>query len=157
MFVYQRQTAWVRWGSARSSCFGVLNGTRQGSVLSPCIFAIYMDDLLEELRNLGVGCHIGDVFLGLLMMWSCLPHPEQQSSSCWKFVKSLGLGIISSTALIQIQQRARLNVCLCVESKATLSTLHHFCFMAWNFPGLNWDTSWQWAAPVLQYGFWCKV
>ena len=55
MFVYQEQTAWVRWGTARSSCFGVLNGTRQGSVLSPCIFAIYMDELLEELRKLGVG------------------------------------------------------------------------------------------------------
>ena len=64
MFVYQRQTAWVKWGSARSSCFGILNGTRQGSVLSPCIFAIYMDELLEELRKLGVGCHIGDVFMG---------------------------------------------------------------------------------------------
>ena len=63
-FVYQRQTAWVRWGSARSSCFGIVNGTRQGSVLSPCIFAIYMDELLQDLRNLGVGCHIGDVFMG---------------------------------------------------------------------------------------------
>ena len=64
MYVYQRQTAWVRWGSARSSCFGIVNGTRQGSVLSPCIFAIYMDELLQDLRNLGVGCHIGDVFMG---------------------------------------------------------------------------------------------
>ena len=64
MFVYQNQTAWVRWGKARSTCFGVLNGTRQGSVLSPCIFALYMDELLEELRKLGVGCHIGNVFFG---------------------------------------------------------------------------------------------
>ena len=64
LFVYQRQTAWVRWGSARSSYFGIVNGTRQGSVLSPCIFAIYMDELLQDLRNLGVGCHIGDVFMG---------------------------------------------------------------------------------------------
>ena len=64
MFVYQKQTAWVRWGTATSSCFGVLNGTRQGSVLSPFIFAIYMDELLEELRKLGVGCHIGNTFFG---------------------------------------------------------------------------------------------
>ena len=42
----------------------VLNGTRQGSVLSPCIFALYMDELLEELMKLGVGCHIGNVFFG---------------------------------------------------------------------------------------------
>ena len=35
-----------------------------GSVLSPDFFAIYIDDLLQRLRGLGVGCHIGDKFLG---------------------------------------------------------------------------------------------
>ena len=64
VFIYQQQTAWVRWGEANSSPFGIGNGTRQGSVLSPCIFAIYMDELLAELRHLGVGCHIGGMFMG---------------------------------------------------------------------------------------------
>ena len=52
MFVYQEQITWVKWGDARSSCFGVTNGTRQGSVLSPIFFAVYVDDfdLLVELR-----------------------------------------------------------------------------------------------------------
>ena len=62
--VYQEQNAWVRWGSVRSASFGVLNGIRQGSILSPCIFAMYIDELLIELRSLGVGRHIGGVFLG---------------------------------------------------------------------------------------------
>ena len=63
-FIYQQQIAWVKWGDANSSPFGILNGTRQGSVLSPCIFSIYMDELLQELRQLGVGCHIGGMFMG---------------------------------------------------------------------------------------------
>ena len=64
VFIYQEQTAWVRWGGAKSSQFGITNGTRQGSVLSPCFFAVYMDELLQKLRDQGLGCHIGEVFYG---------------------------------------------------------------------------------------------
>ena len=51
-------------GDAKSSCFGITNGTRQGSVLRPTFFAVYIDDLLQRLKGLGVGCYIGDKFLG---------------------------------------------------------------------------------------------
>ena len=50
--------------AAKSSCFGITNGTQQGSVPSPAFFAIYIDDLLKRLRQLGVGCHVGEKFLG---------------------------------------------------------------------------------------------
>ena len=62
--VYEDQCAWVCWGKAKSSRFSIVNGTRQGSVLSPALFAVYVDDLLKELRNLGVGCHVGGVYMG---------------------------------------------------------------------------------------------
>ena len=62
--VYEDQYAWVKWGGARSCLFSIINGTRQGSILSPALFAVYVDDLLQELRNLGVGCHIAGIFYG---------------------------------------------------------------------------------------------
>ena len=43
-----------------------MNGTRQGSVLSPALFSIYMDEILVNLRNLGVGCYVGEVFMGAM-------------------------------------------------------------------------------------------
>ena len=52
--VYEKQFAWVRWGKARSDMFSIINGTRQGSVLSPALFSIYMDEILQSLRSLGV-------------------------------------------------------------------------------------------------------
>ena len=64
MVVYEDQYAWVKWGGARSSIFSIINGTRQGSILSPALFAVYVDELLQELRSLGVGCHVAGVFYG---------------------------------------------------------------------------------------------
>ena len=44
---YEKCTATVRWGNAYSHVFPVLAGVRQGGVLSPTLFAIYMDDLIH--------------------------------------------------------------------------------------------------------------
>ena len=37
---------------------------RQGYVISTFIWGLYVEELLEQLRKLGVGCHIGGVFMG---------------------------------------------------------------------------------------------
>ena len=65
--IYRTQRCWVKWsaGQSVSHVFGISNGTRQGSCVSPCIFAVYLDGLLRELRDSGVGCHVGDVFVGV--------------------------------------------------------------------------------------------
>ena len=61
---YQSQQMRVKWGSALSDGFGVSNGVRQGSVLSPVLFAVYLDGLLVELSSSGVGCYWGCMFAG---------------------------------------------------------------------------------------------
>ena len=48
----------------RSDSFGITNGTRQGSVLSPALFSVYLDELLQKLRQLGVGCNVGGLWYG---------------------------------------------------------------------------------------------
>ena len=40
------------------------NGVRQGSVLSPFLFAVYFDGLLVEFSKSGVGCHWESSFAG---------------------------------------------------------------------------------------------
>ena len=47
-----------------SGSFSVKNGVRQGAILSPSLFCVYLDTLLLKLRDAGVGCHIGGEFLG---------------------------------------------------------------------------------------------
>ena len=47
-----------------SASFRVKNGVRQGAILSPSLFCVYLDNLLSQLREAGVGCHVGGLFLG---------------------------------------------------------------------------------------------
>ena len=98
IFVYEEQTAWVSWGAARSSQFGILNGTRQGSVLSPCFFGIYVDELLIELRRSGVGCYIGGSFFGaagyaddIVLLAPCRSAMAQMVQICEDFGKKNNL------------------------------------------------------------------
>jgi len=44
-----------------SEPFRVTNVVRQGGVLSPYLFAVYLDDLSLELSNIKAGCYIGEV------------------------------------------------------------------------------------------------
>ena len=67
LYSYKNQYVWARWGSARSSQFHLRNGTRQGSMFSPDVWSCYTDPLLQRLRNLGVSCHLGGLFMGAFL------------------------------------------------------------------------------------------
>ena len=59
VFWYSTQEMTVRWGSTISKCFKVSNGVRQGGILSPYLFNIYMDALSINLNKMYAGCKIG--------------------------------------------------------------------------------------------------
>ena len=64
IFIYEEQEGCVKLAGVHSSSFKITNGTRQGSVLSPTLFSLYLNDLLETLRQLGLGCHVAGVWVG---------------------------------------------------------------------------------------------
>ena len=58
---YKSQFLVARWGSSVSEPFKMANGIRQGSVLSPYLFSVYVDGLNAELSRAKVGCHVAGV------------------------------------------------------------------------------------------------
>ena len=64
---YSRLSCMVRWNGKLGTAFPVLCGVRQGGILSPFLFAIYVDDLISSLRQCGYGVHIGNLFVGCVV------------------------------------------------------------------------------------------
>ena len=56
---YQHQLMSVRWGYSISNVFNVTNGVRQGGILSPKLFNIYIDGLSNILNNSLIGGSLG--------------------------------------------------------------------------------------------------
>ena len=50
-----------------STGFNVSNGVRQGGILSPYLFCIYVDELSKMLNNVHVGCFVGTMLVNHLM------------------------------------------------------------------------------------------
>lgn len=59
-FWFTTQKFCIAWGNAISRSFGCSNGLRQGGVLSPHLFNVYMDDLSYKLNDLPIGCTVNN-------------------------------------------------------------------------------------------------
>ena len=85
----------VCWGPGRSKSFGVSNGVRQGGVLSPLLFSVYMDGLIEDLSESGVGCYWGHHFVGTFcyadLLAPCASALRRMLDICSCYASSHGL------------------------------------------------------------------
>ena len=105
--MYTTQCLRVKWNSHVSSPFTCSNGVKQGGVLSPILFCIYMDELLNELEKSGVGCHMGNTFYGALCYADDLTLicPSRRSTEvmlkiCEDFASTYGLKFNSSKSVL---------------------------------------------------------
>ena len=109
VYWYSNQTMCVRWGNAISDVFKTSNGVRQGSVLSPFLFNVYVDSLSEILNQQHIGCfNSGELINHLLYADDlCLISPSVNglNISLSVFVKSLVLTMM----LFIFQRKVLLN------------------------------------------------
>ena len=87
---YINCTAVVKWDNFISQSFHIQAGVRQGGVLSPCLFAIYINDIVVRLRDSRLGCFIADCFIGcilhaddILLVLSSITMLQRMLDICW--------------------------------------------------------------------------
>ena len=61
----------IKYNNVIGECFKALHGVCQGGVLSPYLFALYVDDLANNLQFSGYGFRVG-ILPGL--NWFCPAH-----------------------------------------------------------------------------------
>ena len=93
----------VKWDGMFSEEFQPTAGVRQGGVLSPMLFAIYMEDIFSLLRSRNKGCFIANVFLGcflyaddILLISQSVSCMQDMLNTCHEFFKSIDLEISST-------------------------------------------------------------
>ena len=65
--MYTNTEASVKLNGSLSSWFPCISGVKQGDNLSPTLFALFINDLAEELKTLNCGISINDVPLCCLL------------------------------------------------------------------------------------------
>jgi hypothetical protein len=63
---YSTQVMFVRWQNAKSDSFNIANGVRQGGILSPFLFRLYVRDLISSITSLRLGCNVAGTMINLL-------------------------------------------------------------------------------------------
>ena len=64
---YMNSNVYVRWGAYTSYTFMLSAGVRQGGVLSPILFCIYVDCIVQRLESSKLGCWIGELYVGCIL------------------------------------------------------------------------------------------
>ena len=57
----------IKWDGHLGDWFAISAGVRQGGVLSPDFYSIYVDKLINILKSSGIGCYIREVFAAAIL------------------------------------------------------------------------------------------
>jgi len=89
---YQTQSFVVKWDNVLSDSFTVTNGVRQGGVLSPRLFNVFIDELSDTLSAMKTGCFVnGTCYNHIIYADDTLliaPHPgalQDLINACMEF------------------------------------------------------------------------
>ena len=120
--MYTSQLMNVSWNSYTSTSFAVHNGVKQGGVLSPLLFCVYIDELLCRLKSRRVGCHVGHTFAGafgyaddLTLLAPSIGAANDMLQTCESFADEYHLKFNASKSLHLIVSKRQISPDSCIS------------------------------------------
>jgi exonuclease III len=99
----------VKWVGKLSYFFRLLAGVRQGGVLSPVLFSIYIDDLVHEIIKADTGCYISSICVSIFLFADdiLLVSPTVTGLQC--------LLNVCESELVKLDMRINTNKSMCIR------------------------------------------
>ena len=123
---YSHQRMFVCWQNGRSDCFSIDNGVRQGGVLSPFLFRIYIREMIKVVINSRIGCHAVGICTNLLAYADDLV----LLAPSWQGLQNLLVIIEKAASDIGLSFNAKKTVCMvfnpCDRSKLVCESFPSF-------------------------------
>ena len=104
---YSKLSAAVKWNGKISEYFKVNSGVRQGGILSPFLFNIYVNSIITLLCEKDMGCHIGNMYIGcimyaddLLLLSASVVVLQRMLNVCGDIAGTLGVNLIVVSRIV---------------------------------------------------------
>jgi hypothetical protein len=115
--LYERQHIRATWKGCYSDTFTATNGIRQGSISSPILFCCYLDELIRRLTDSGIGCWMGNHYVGCLsyaddltLMCPSATGLQKLISICEQYAKEYGMSFNPSKSVCILFCRNKKNM-----------------------------------------------
>ena len=105
---YSSQAMCIQWQNEHSSFFNIAKGVRQGGILSPFLFRVYIRDFITSISRMNVGCNLAGINVNLLAYADDLV----LLAPSWRALQSLLQAAEAAASKIMMTFNIRKTVCM---------------------------------------------
>jgi len=131
----------VRWGNMLSGTIQLMCGVRQGGVLSPVLFAVYVNDIhvIVALSESGAGCYYDNMFVGcvmyaddLLLLSASLCDLQLMISICCEELDELDMRLnLKKSQIVRIGRLCTSYACSVVIDGTSIDFVDELKYLGW--------------------------
>lgn len=142
---YVKVSTVVRWNDCISHSVRLTAGVRQGGVLSPLLFALFVDDLLVKLSKCSLGCYISGICVNavmyaddILLMSISVCDMQKMVDLCIKEFNEVDMAInVKKSICMRIGPRHNVDVSKIAINAETLEWKNELKYLGVNFLSAN--------------------